>query len=66
MNKNVIVREGLVFIATCVAFCVLAVILPLLFKIQLWPILATMPFAPLVIPFYVLVRWMQCRRRSRS
>ena len=65
MNKQVIIREGLVFLATCVAFFVLAMILPLLFKIELWPVLTTMPFAPLVIPFYVLVRWTQCRRRYR-
>ena len=65
MNKAVIAREGLVFLATCVAFCVLAMILPLLFRIELWPILTTMPFAPLVLPFYMLVRWMQCRRRYR-
>jgi hypothetical protein len=63
MNKQTILREALIFLAACVAFSVLAIILPLLFKIELWPILTTMPFAPLVIPFYVLVRWMQCRRR---
>jgi hypothetical protein len=66
MNKNVIVREALIFLATCVAFAVLAVILPVLFKIELWPILTKMPFAALLLPFYVLVRWMQCRRRSHS
>ena len=65
MGKQVIIREGLVFLATCVAFVVLAMIMPLLFKIELWPILTTMPFAPLVVPFYVLVRWIQCRRRYR-
>jgi hypothetical protein len=42
---------------------VLAMILPPLFGIKLWPILTTMPFASLVILFYVLVRWMQCSRR---
>lgn len=66
MNKKVIMREGWIFFATCGAFFVLAMILPLLFKIDLWPILTRMPFAPLVIPFYVLVRWMQCRRRYGS
>ncbi len=66
MNQKIIVREGLIFLATCGAFIVLAMILPLLFKIELWPILTTMPFAPLVIPFYMLVRWIQCRRRCRS
>jgi hypothetical protein len=63
MNKRVIVREGLVFLATCVAFSVLAMILPLLFGIDLWPILTTMPFAPLVFLFYVLMRWRACTRR---
>lgn len=66
MSNQVIIREGLVFLATCVAFVLLAMIMPLLFKIELWPILTTMPFAALVIPFYVLVRWIQCRRRCRS
>ncbi len=63
MNRSVIVREGWVFVVVCVAFIVLAMVLPPLFRIELWPILTTMPFAPLVIPFYVLVRWIFCRRR---
>ena len=66
MNEKAIMREGFVFLATCGAFFVLAMILPLLFRIELWPILTTMPFAPLLLPFYALVRWMQCRRRCRS
>ncbi len=66
MSKRVIVREGMVFLATCGTFFMLAMILPLLFRIELWPVLTTMPFAPLVILFYVLVRWRQCKRRYHS
>jgi hypothetical protein len=65
MNKRVILREGLVFLAACVAFSVLATILPPLFKIKLWPVLTTMPFAPLVLLLYAVVRWIQCKRRYR-
>ena len=66
MNKKVIVREGLVLLATCGAFFVLAMVLPLLFKIELWPLLTFIPFAPLVFPYYVLMRWRVCKRRCRS
>jgi hypothetical protein len=64
MNRKVIAREGLVFLATGAAFVVLAVILPVMFKIELWPILTTMPFAPIVPLLYVMVRWIQCKRRG--
>ena len=66
MNKKMIVREGLVFLAICGTFFVLAMILPLLFRIELWPFLTFMPFAPLVPLFYVLMRWRLRKRRCRS
>jgi hypothetical protein len=66
MNKKVIAREGLIFLATCGAFVLLAMVLHLLFRINLWPLLAFAPFAPIVIVLYVLVRWRLCRRRRRS
>jgi uncharacterized membrane protein len=66
MNTKVIAREGLIFLATCGAFLVLAMALRLLVGINLWPLLAFVPFAPLAIAFYVLVCWRRCKRRCRS
>jgi hypothetical protein len=69
MNKKVIAREGLIFLATCGALLVLAVIL-WLFGITLWPLLAGL--APIAIPLYLLVRALFLtssilrKRRSRS
>jgi hypothetical protein len=65
MNKKVITREGLIFLAPCGAFVLLAVVLWLL-GITLWPLLAFAPLAPLVIAFYVFVRWRLRERRCHS
>ena len=65
MNKKVIARKGLIFLATCGALLALAVIL-WLFGITLWPLLACL--APITIPLYVLVRltsWMLGKRSNR-
>ena len=65
MNKKAIAREGLIFLATCGVFLVLAVILSL-FGFTLWPLVG---LAPIAIPLYLLVRlasWILRKHRSRS
>jgi hypothetical protein len=66
MNKRFTKREALIFLATCGALLVLAVIL-WLFGVTLWPLLAGL--APIAIPLYLLVRlagWILRKRRCRS
>jgi hypothetical protein len=65
MTKKVIAREGLILLATCGALLALALILHSL-GLELWPLLAFAPFTPLVIAFYVLVRWRLSRRSQRA
>jgi hypothetical protein len=65
MTKKLIVREGLVLLATCGAVLLLVVLMRL-FGLQPMPLIAATPIA---IPLYVLVRlacWMVRRSRSRS
>ena len=68
MNKKMIAREGLIFLATCGALFVLGMVLRL-FGIELWPLVG---LAPVAIPLYLLVRAVFLtrsiirKRRSRS
>ena len=65
MNKKVIAREGLIFLAACGVFVLLALVLwPL--GINLWPFVG---LAPIAIPLYLLVRVTRRilrKRRHRS
>jgi hypothetical protein len=65
MNKKVMLREGLILLATCGALGLLAMVLRLL-GITLWPLVGFWPLPLLALAFYVAVRWRRCRRRCRS
>jgi hypothetical protein len=57
MNKTMMTREGLIFLATCGALLAFAFVLHLL-GITLWPLIAFAPIAvPLFLVVYVFVRW---------
>ena len=63
MNKKMLVREGVILLATCSAFLILGVIL-WQFGITLWPLL--LGCAHVAIALYMLIRlacWAVPKRR---